>query len=167
MEERRKVPDRMPQLVACFRAVIELARHEVESARHNLFIGGKSMGGRAATHVAAEDRDLPLAGLVMLGYPLHPPGRPDQLRDAHLKDVNRPMLFVQGTRDAFGTPLELQPILARLSPPPTLYSIEQGDHSFKVGGRDAKNRQAAIDRDAQDALFRWVQSHAESANRTV
>jgi predicted alpha/beta-hydrolase family hydrolase len=165
MEERRKAPDRMPRLVACFRAVIELARREMQSARHSLFIGGKSMGGRAATHVAADDPGLELSGLVMLGYPLHPPGRPDQLRDAHLRDVKRPMLFVQGTRDTFGTPLELQPILARLSPPPTLYCIEQGDHSFKVGGRDAKNRQIAIDRDAQDTVFRWMQSHAETANR--
>ena len=76
------------------------------------------------------------------------------------------MLFVQGTRDTFGTPLELQPILAKLSPSPTLHGIEQGDHSFKVGGRHAKNRQEAIDRDAQETVFRWVQSHAETANRT-
>ena len=77
-EQRRKVPDRMPQLVACYRAVIDAARGDVPSARERLFIGGKSMGGRAATHVAADDNDLILAGIVLLGYPLHPPGRPDK-----------------------------------------------------------------------------------------
>ena len=108
-EQRRKVPDRMPQLAACYRAAIDVARAEIASARERLFIGGKSMGGRAATHVAAEDAALTLAGIVLLGYPLHPPGRPDQLRDAHLPNVGRPMLFVQGTRDTFGTPAELKP----------------------------------------------------------
>ena len=70
------------------------------------------MGGRIATQVAAADAALPVAGLVLLGYPLHPPGQPDRLRDAHLPVVGRPMLFVQGTRDTFGTPDELAPILA-------------------------------------------------------
>src|SRR5688572_17338021 len=98
-EQRRKVPDRMPQLVACYRAAIDAARARADSARERLFIGGKSLGGRAATHVAADDAMLDLAGIVLLGYPLHPPGRPDKPRDAHLPDVRRPMLFVQGTRD--------------------------------------------------------------------
>src|SRR5262245_40422869 len=102
-EQRRRAPDRRPQLVACYRSVISAAQAELPSAREYLFIGGKSMGGRAATHVAAEDRALPIRGLVLLGYPLHPPGRPDQRRDSHLPDVRRPMLFVQGSRDAFGT----------------------------------------------------------------
>ena len=72
------------------------------------------MGGRIATHVAADDRGLDLSGLVLLGYPLHPPGRPAERRDAHLPSVGRPMLFVQGSRDAFGTPGELEPVLATL-----------------------------------------------------
>jgi predicted alpha/beta-hydrolase family hydrolase len=159
-EQRRKVPDRMPQLVACYRAVIEAARADVPSARERLFIGGKSMGGRAATHVAAGDADLILAGIVLLGYPLHPPGRLDQLRDAHLPDVRRPMLFVQGSRDTFGTPSELKPILASLSPMPTLHHVEGGDHSFKVAGRDAKARQAAVYGDIQDTIAEWIQEVA-------
>ena len=157
-EQRRKVPDRMPQLVACYRAVIDAARAEVASARDRLFIGGKSMGGRAATHVAAEDAALTLAGIVLLGYPLHPPGRPDQLRDAHLPNVGRPMLFIQGTRDTFGTSSELKPILASLSPLPTLHHIEGGDHSFKVAGRDAKARQPAVYAEIQDAIVEWIDS---------
>lgn len=154
--QKRKVPDRMPQLVACYRAVIEMAREEIPSARERLFIGGKSMGGRVATHVAAGDRELAIDGIVLLGYPLHPPGRPDQLRDAHLPDVQRPMLFVQGARDAFGTPSELKPILASLSPLPTLHHVDGGDHSFKVAGRDAKTRQAAIFAEIQDVIVEWI-----------
>lgn len=163
-EHKRKVPDRMPQLVACYRAVIDAARHEIASARERLFIGGKSMGGRAATHVAAGDPELAIDGIVLLGYPLHPPGRPDQLRDAHLPDVQRPMLFVQGARDTFGTPSELKPILASLTPLPTLHHVEGGDHSFKIaglpraapGGRDAKARQAAIFTEIQDTIVEWI-----------
>ena len=155
-EQGRKVPDRMPQLVACFRAVIGAARSEVASARERLFIGGKSMGGRASTHVAAEDPDLSIDGIVLLGYPLHPPGRPDQTRDAHLPGVRRPMLFVQGTRDTFGTPSELKPILSSLAPLPTLHTVEGGDHSFKVAGRDQKARQAAIYSEIQDTIIEWM-----------
>ena len=132
MQQGRKMPDRMPQLVACYRAAIDKAREDFGSARQRLFIGGKSMGGRSATHVAADDPDLPIKGIVLLGYPLHPPGRPDQLRDAHLSNVKRPMLFVQGTRDTFGTPDELRPVLAKLSPTPTLYEVEREGHSFKI-----------------------------------
>jgi predicted alpha/beta-hydrolase family hydrolase len=156
MEQRRKVPDRMPQLVACYRAVIDLARAQVASARERLFIGGKSMGGRAATHVASEDPDLALTGIVLLGYPLHPPGRPDQLRDAHLPGVRRPMLFVQGSRDTFGTPSELKPVLASLSPLPTLHTVDGGDHSFKIAGRDAKARQATVYSEIQDTIVEWI-----------
>jgi predicted alpha/beta-hydrolase family hydrolase len=156
-EQRRRVPDRMPQLIACYRAAIDAARTEVASARERLFIGGKSMGGRAATHVAADDAALALDGIVLLGYPLHPPGRPDQRRDAHLPSVGRPMLFVQGTRDTFGTPSELKPILASLSPWPTLHHVDGGDHSFKIAGRDAKARQAAVYAGIQDTIAEWIQ----------
>ncbi len=156
MEQRRKVPDRMPHLVTCYRAAIEVARTRIASARERLFIGGKSMGGRAATHVAAEDANLPIGGVVLLGYPLHPPGRADQPRDAHLPGVRRPMLFVQGSRDTFGTPSELKPVLASLSPLPTLHTVEGGDHSFKIAGRDAKARQAAVYAEVQDTIAQWI-----------
>ncbi len=100
------------------------------------------MGGRIATHVAAADPDLPVAGLVLLGYPLHPPGRPTERRDAHLGDVRRPMLIVQGSRDTFGTPAEFDSLMGRLSPAPTLHVVEGGDHSFKIGrgGKAAQER---------------------------
>ena len=155
-EHQRKAPDRLPQLVSCYRAAIDLARMHVESAHERLFAGGKSMGGRVATHLAAEDSNVPISGIVLLGYPLHPPGRADKPRDAHLPGVQRPMLFVQGSRDNFGTPSELKPVLASLSPLPTLHTVEGGDHSFKISGRDQKGRQQAVYSEIQDAIVEWI-----------
>jgi uncharacterized protein len=156
---KRKIPDKGPALEACYRAVIETVRREIDSARTFLFVGGKSMGGRIATQAAAGDRDLPVAGLVLLGYPLHPPGRPAVLRAAHLPAIGRPMLFVQGSRDTFGTPSELGPILAGLSPPPTLHVVAGGDHSLRVS-RDPQ-AQAAVYDDVQRTIVRWRQSVIE------
>ena len=164
-ERKRRVPDRMPQLVECYRAVIAAvltARLEQQDPSYEraLFIGGKSMGGRAATHVAAEDSALPISGIVLLGYPLHPPGQPDKPRDAHLPDVKRPMLFVQGSRDTFGTPSELKPILGSLNPLPTLHTVQGGDHSFKIAGRDARLKQAAVYEDIQKTIVEWIAGDA-------
>jgi uncharacterized protein len=156
-EQKRKLPDRAPVLEASYRAVIERVRDHVDSARHALFIGGKSMGGRIATQVAAADPQLPIAGLVLLGYPLHPPGRPTERRDKHLPAIARPMLFVQGTRDAFGTPDELGAVLGTLSPAPLMHVIERGDHSFKLSRKDPA-AQAAIYADVQRAIVTFVSS---------
>ncbi|HKY22748.1 MAG TPA: alpha/beta family hydrolase [Vicinamibacterales bacterium] len=158
MEQKRHVPDRMPQLVACYRAVMAAARQQVPNADKRLFIGGKSMGGRAATHVGADDPSLAIPGIVLLGYPLHPPAQPYKTRDAQLPNVKRPMLFVQGSRDTFGTPSELGPILDRLSPSPAIHIVHGGDHSFKVAGRDAKQKQAGIYEDVQDTIVKWILS---------
>ena len=103
-----------------------------------LFIGGKSMGGRIASQAAAASA-LPIAGLVYLGYPLHPPGKPDQPRDRHLPDIKSPMLFVQGTRDAFGTSDEIRALLPRLNAGTVLHEIVGGDHSFKVPARAGRH----------------------------
>lgn len=159
-EQRRRIPDRAPVLEACYIAVIAAALNEIESARRALFIGGKSMGGRIATQVAAANHELAIAGLVLLGYPLHPPGRPDQRRDKHLPSVDRPMLFVQGSRDAFGTPAELSSIVAALAsgaPGTTLHVVEGGDHSFKVARADA-SRQAAAEDDVYRTVAGWISS---------
>jgi uncharacterized protein len=128
-EQGRRVPDANKALEACFRAVIEAVRHK-KIGRGPLVIGGKSLGGRIASQIAAVGADV--EGLVFLGYPLYSPGRPDQLRTKHLPDIKAPMLFVQGSRDAFGTPDELRPILTELKTPADLYVVEGGDHSFKV-----------------------------------
>jgi predicted alpha/beta-hydrolase family hydrolase len=131
-EARRRLPDKAPVLEATWRAVVAATRSRSEAARRKLFIGGKSMGGRMATHVAAMPGAIDgLAGLVLLGYPLHPPGRPDKLRAAHLARVEVPMLFVQGSRDAFGAPGELEPFVTPLAPRRTrIFAIEGGDHSL-------------------------------------
>jgi predicted alpha/beta-hydrolase family hydrolase len=155
MEQRRRVPDRQPVLEACYAHAIAHAREAIPSARQHLFVGGKSMGGRIATHVAAADPAVPIDGLVLLGYPLHPPGRPNQLRDAHLKDVRRPMLVVQGERDAFGTPGELAPVFARLNPSPTMHVVERGDHSLKIS-RSEKGAQEAVYEAVQRRIVEWM-----------
>jgi predicted alpha/beta-hydrolase family hydrolase len=135
--------------------VIDAVRDEVDSARRFLFAGGKSMGGRIASQVAAADRGLPIRGLVLLGYPLHPPGRPEQRRDAHLPAVGRPMLFVQGGRDAFGTPAELTPVVASLSPKAMLHVVEGGDHSFKLS-RNNPAAQSAVYADVHRTIVEWI-----------
>jgi predicted alpha/beta-hydrolase family hydrolase len=154
-EQGRRLPDRRPLLESCYLAAIAAAKQEVDSARECLVIGGKSMGGRIATHIAAADPHLEINGLVLLGYPLHPPGRPAERRDAHLPAVGRPMLFVQGSRDAFGTPIELAPVLERLSPPATLHIVLGGDHSFKVATKDPA-RQAAVADDVRRTIVEWT-----------
>jgi uncharacterized protein len=158
-EQRRKIPDRAPVLEACYRDVIAAVRGELESARRALFVGGKSMGGRIATQAAAADATLPIAGLVLLGYPLHPPGKTAERRDKHLPSIQRPMLFVQGTRDAFGTPEELSPILTALEPPATLYPVPHSDHSFKLSRRDPA-AQAATYLAIQRTIVAWVRAQA-------
>jgi len=156
-EQGRRIPDRAPALESCYRAVIERVRAEVESAQQSLFIGGKSMGGRIASQVAAADAALPIAGLVLLGYPLHPPGKPDQRRDKHLPAIARPMLFLQGTRDAFGTPAELAPLVDALRPRPALHVVAQGDHSFKLARKDPA-AQAALYAELQRVIAAWIRS---------
>jgi uncharacterized protein len=127
-EHGRRIPDTNTDLEACFRAVIEAVRHKKIG---HLVIGGKSLGGRIASQIAAAGTP-DVAGLVFLGYPLHPPGKADHLRAKHLPDIKVPMLFVQGSRDTFGTPDELLPIIKNLRAPVDLYVVEGGDHSFKV-----------------------------------
>ena len=133
MEQGRHVPDPNAKLEACYREVMEAASRNKKLKGNHLAIGGKSMGGRIASQVAAEaETGDEIAALVFLGYPLHPPGRPDKLRDAHLPQIKAPMLFVQGSRDAFGTPDELRAVFKKHHLSPTLHVVEGGDHSLKV-----------------------------------
>jgi uncharacterized protein len=136
MAERRKVPDRAPVLEAAWRAALAAGRGEF--GKLPTIIGGKSMGGRIASHIAAQADDghdgEGIDGLVFLGYPLHPPGKPTQLRDAHLPAIAQRMLFVQGSRDAFGTSAEIAALLPRLKRA-TLHEVPGGNHSFKVPGK--------------------------------
>ena len=157
-EQGRRIPDPNDRLEACYRAVIAAVREQMMSSGDRLAIGGKSMGGRIASQVAAAGIG-DLAGLVFLGYPLHPPGRPDRLRAAHLPDIKAPMLFVQGSRDAFGSPEELRAIMTRLEPSPALYIVEGGDHSFKVR-KSAGIRQQDTHHAIQDHVAAWLRETA-------
>jgi uncharacterized protein len=150
---KRKVPDRAPVLEQAWRDAIQAARSEAGDLP--LFIGGKSMGGRIASHVAAQGGAGALKGLVFFGYPLHPPGRLDQMRDAHLPEIQEPMLFIQGGKDPFGRGDEIRALLPRLRSA-TLHEIEGGDHSWRVPGGKAKQQQVFID--ALDAATAWMRS---------
>jgi predicted alpha/beta-hydrolase family hydrolase len=150
---RRKVPDRAPVLEQAWRDAMESARDELGAIP--LFIGGKSMGGRIATNVAAQKNAGPVSGVLLLGYPLHPPGRPEQRRDAHLPDIAEPMLFVQGERDAFGGTDEITALLPRLQHA-TLHDVSGADHSFRVPGGKAKQQETF--EQILDVAARWMQS---------
>jgi predicted alpha/beta-hydrolase family hydrolase len=158
-EQRRRIPDPNARLETCYRSVIDTVRDRRVSARDRLAIGGKSMGGRIASQVAADGGEL--AGLVFLGYPLHPPGEHDRLRSAHLSKIKAPMLFIQGSRDAFGTPAELRPIIGQLEPPADLYVVNDGDHSFKVR-KSAGISQQDVYRAIQDRIETWLRATARS-----
>lgn len=164
-EQGRKIPDRAPVLEQCYAAVIAQVRERLASARDQLFIGGRSMGGRMATQLAAQDAQLPIAGLVLLGYPLHPPGQPSKRRDAHLPQVGRPMLIVQGSRDTFGTPDEMRPVFEPLAPLATLHIVEGADHSLVVSRTASK--QAPVNDAIRRVVVDWMTAitRADAATR--
>lgn len=147
----RKVPDRAPVLEEAWREAIDGARARLDPVP--LFIGGKSMGGRIASHVASQGGVGAIAGLVFFGYPLHPPGKPQQRRDAHLPAIAEPMLFVQGGSDTFGTGAEITALLPSLQRA-TLHEVAGGDHSFKVPGGKARQEPALAE--LLDAAAAWI-----------
>jgi predicted alpha/beta-hydrolase family hydrolase len=156
-EQGRRLPDRNDTLELCWRKVLEACRAgEIGRKLKNetLAIGGKSMGGRIATQIAAAGADG-ISGLVLLGYPLHPPGQPEKLRARHLPAIRAPMLFVQGSRDAFGTPDELEPIIGKLKPPADLFVVENGDHSFKVAKKAGTPQEQVYDL-VLDEIVHWL-----------
>jgi predicted alpha/beta-hydrolase family hydrolase len=127
--EGRRAPDRAPKLLAC---VLEEAARLAERAgvpAKALVLGGRSMGGRICSMAVADG--LPAAGLVLISYPLHPPGRPDRLRIEHLPELDLPCLFVSGTRDAFGTPAELEAHTKAIPGPVDHVWIEGKGHDLK------------------------------------
>ncbi len=153
VEAGRHIPDRNDVLLGCFRAALAHARQELPS-EGPLLIGGKSLGGRMASHLAAE-HEPGVTGLICLGYPLHPPGRPDQLRVQHLPSIAVPTLIVQGSRDAFGSPAELQRHLPAMTAKVTLEIIQGGDHSFKQGKKIAPDPETTRTQ-VVDAVVRWI-----------
>ena len=157
-EARRKLPDRRPLLETCYRAAADFARGQSKlpaPRQPKIVLGGKSMGGRIASHLVAAG--YPAHALVFLGYPLHPPAKPQQIRDQHLYSIRRPMLFLSGTRDVFARRDLLAPVVERLSSSgpgcrATLAWIEDGDHSFRVRGRP----QMQVYTEALDTIVGWL-----------
>ena len=151
----RKVPDKGPALEAHWRTVVGEVRARDEFRSLPLFLGGKSMGGRIASQVAAQGVQE-IAGLVFFGYPVHPPGRPAQRRDAHLPAIREPMLFIQGSRDEFGTAAEIRDLLPRLNAAAELVEIADGDHSFKTRQKATGRKPDAALVDAFDAAAEFI-----------
>ena len=164
LEQGRKTPDRAPVLEDAFRRAVTAARRQGGVPARRVFIGGKSMGGRIATHLAAALEKWPEApqpaGIIAFGYPLAPPrGKRTGDRVTHLKALTVPTLIVQGTRDPFGGPDEILEAIADANPAPpvTILPVESGDHSFAVlksSGRD----QAAVHTTIQDEVVAWIRA---------
>jgi hypothetical protein len=130
----RRAPDRPPVLLAAVaEGAAELARR-TGLAPDQLLLGGRSMGGRICSMAVADG--IPARALVLISYPLHPPGKPDNLRIEHFPRLRVPCLFVSGTRDAFGTPEELAHHTAAIPGPVTHLWIEGGDHGLR--GKDSE-----------------------------
>jgi len=127
-EARSLPPDPMPRLKQCIRAVASRAREELRPKA--LIIGGRSMGGRAASMLAAEG--FPCDGLLLLAYPLHPAGEPHKLRDAHLAQIKVPVLCINGTRDTLCRRDLMEGVLPRLSNVWTMHWLQGADHAFHV-----------------------------------
>jgi uncharacterized protein len=127
----RRMPDPVAVLEATWRAAIASVRARTGLPTAKVFAGGKSMGGRILSQIVAAGDRMGLRGLVFLGYPLHPVGKPKVRRDAHLPSVSLPMLFVQGSRDALGDAKEMRALVKTL-PGSRLYLVRGGDHSFAM-----------------------------------
>ena len=144
-------PDPMPRLEECVAAVVARARAEL--APRLLFIGGRSMGGRAASMLAADG--FACDGLILLAYPLHPAGKPDQLRDKHLPSIEVPVLCFNGTRDALCRRDLMEPVLARVTTRWEMHWLEGADHGFHVLKSSGKT-DADILAEVGTATQRWV-----------
>jgi hypothetical protein len=139
MAAKRRFPDPQPKLQARYRAVIERVITDYKPGR--IVIGGKSMGGRVASYIAGDTPGV--EGLIFLGYPLHPPGKTDQLRDEHLYALKIPMLFISGTKDIFAERNLLEKVVGRIGAHATLVWVEGGDHSLKRSRKDTESPETA------------------------
>jgi predicted alpha/beta-hydrolase family hydrolase len=153
MEAKKSRPDSPAVAAARVREAVDRANQEWPNLP--LLAGGKSFGGRM-TSTAQSESPLPgVRGLVFLGFPLHPPGKPSVTRAEHLDHIEIPMLFLQGTRDEFAQRSLITEVSERLGPRATLHWIEGGDHSFKVGkGRD-------VIAELADGIVRWGSTVAQ------
>ena len=160
----RRMPDPPPVLLDTWDAIIREAARRAGGLP--LVAGGKSMGGRMASMLAAErGPEFPAKALVFLGYPLHPPGRPDRLRDAHLPRIRVPMVFIQGSRDALARLDLMEALVERLRPLAHLHVVEGSDHSFRRAGSRRSDQETGreIAEVAVELLRGIIKTSAESA----
>ncbi len=146
-------PDAMPRLFACWQGVIAHVRDELQPGR--LVLGGRSMGGRAASMLAAEGAACD--GLLLLAYPLHPPGQPEKLRTAHLADIECPVLCINGTRDAFCDRRLMEQVLAGLRQNWRMHWLEGADHGFHVLKRTGRSGPEVV-AEAAEECRQWLGS---------
>ena len=154
-EAKRRAPDRPPVLEATWIAAIEAAR----SRATRVVVSGRSMGGRIASQVVA--KGTAVDGLALFAYPLHPPGRPDRMRDEHLPKINVPTLFCSGTNDAFGSPEELS-TAAALVTGSVVHFLEGADHSFHAPKRLGRSQAQIWDEAVQAFIEKRQARMAES-----
>jgi predicted alpha/beta-hydrolase family hydrolase len=141
MDAKRHMPDPQPKLQARYRTVVEHVITEYKPQK--LIIGGKSMGGRVASYIAGDTPGI--SALVFLGYPLHPPGKTEQLRDEHLYGLKMPLLFLSGTRDTFARRDLLEKVVKKIGKNATVVWVEGGDHSLKRGRSDKESMPNAVE----------------------
>jgi predicted alpha/beta-hydrolase family hydrolase len=146
-ERKSGRPDPMPKLKDCYSAVVQRARKEI--APKTLIIGGRSMGGRTASMLAADGFECD--ALLLLAYPLHPPGKPEQLRDAHLPAINVPVICFNGTRDPFSTPSLMEGVVKRLGSNWEMRWVDGADHSFHVLKSSGKTDSQVMNEIADDS----------------
>jgi hypothetical protein len=155
LQAGRRRPDPSAVLEASVREAVDRALEDADGL--SLFAGGKSLGGRMTSRAAADGGLEPVRGLVFLGFPLHPPGRPGTERADHLPRVGLPMLFLQGTRDAFADLVLLRPVCAALGDSATLHVIEGADHSFRVP-RGSGLREGDVLDELADVSAAWMRN---------
>ena len=155
MEQRSKRPDTPKLAQATVRAAVAEASHRIPELP--LFAGGKSFGGRMTSQAQAEASLAAVRGLVFLGFPLHPAGKPSDERAKHLFEVQIPMVFLQGTRDQLADLTLLQPLARKLGARATLMLFEDADHSFHVPARTGR-KDAEVMGELADALARWIEA---------
>jgi predicted alpha/beta-hydrolase family hydrolase len=153
-EAGRRMPDRVELLEATWRAAIATVRARRGLPTEQLFIGGKSMGGRIATHIAGAKEGLVIAGVVLFGYPLHPIGK-STVRREEILTVDLPMLVVQGSRDELGTAAEMKSFVRRM-PQARVHVVEGGDHSLALPKREGPQAQERALEGVGDAVAAFL-----------
>jgi predicted alpha/beta-hydrolase family hydrolase len=161
MEEGRHVPDRPPVLTATVAAAVRAASKAAPQLP--ILAGGKSMGGRMTSQAAAQGLLPGVRGLILFGFPLHQPNRPDTKRADHLADVKIPMLFLQGTRDSLADLKLLRPLIKKLGARATLHIIDTADHSFHVL-KSASKTDAEVLQELAKTAASWMSANASRSS---